>query len=349
MRSDSLLTVRLSNQSIRIMSAMLTEAGIPLVPLFRQAGLDPILAHDPHGEVGGPEELRFQQVFAAATRHVPGLWLKTGMRYRLMSYGPLGLAVMAAANIAEGLRVLDAFQALTYSLMIYRVEMEGDQPVAMVADDSMAPPDVWEFLHERALGSATMFLHDMRQQPFPLERIDSVLVRPANWMDCERLLGVPVQFGQARTRWVFRPGIGEEPLPMGSPLLEETYQRMCMQLIGQARVTDPFVARVYAVIVRSTRNFPSAIDTAKQLAVSERTLHRRLAEQGLAFGTILDQVRQQRACDLLQRSMLTVEQIADMLGFQEPASFSRAFKRWTGTTALQWRRQAMRNPRKSVT
>lgn len=341
MKSDSMLTVRFSNQSIRIMSAVLTEVGIPLLPLFRQAELDPLLAHDPHGEISGPEELRFQQVFVAATRHLPGLWLKTGLRYRLMSYGPLGLAVMAAANIAEGLRVLDAFQALTYSLMIYRVETEDGAPTAMVADDSMAPPDLWEFLHERALGSATMFLHDMRQQPFPLERIESVLVRPPNWMECERLLSVPVAFGQGRTRWVFKPGIGAEPLPMGSPLLEETYQRMCTQLIGQARVTDPFVARVYAVLVRSARTMPSVIDTARQLAVSERTLHRRLALQGLRFGDIMDQVRQQRACDLLQRSMLTVEQIADMLGFQEPASFSRAFKRWTGTTALKWRHHAV--------
>jgi len=337
-KNETLLTVRLSNQSVRIMTAMLGEAGLESAAVFRAAGLAPALADDPDGEISGAEELRFQQAFANATRHLPGLWLRTGLRYRLMSYGPLGLAVLAASNVAEGLRVLDAFQALTFSLMNYRVRGDGGAPVALSADDSLAPPDLREFLQERALGSVTMFLNDMRQRAFPFERIESVLDRPAGWLGCEALLGVPVMFGAAVTQWVFKPGAGAEPLPMSSPLLEETYQRMCARLIGNAEVTDPFVSRLYGLLVRSHRGFPSAVTVAPQLAVSERTLHRKLAARGTSFGAILDQVREQRARFMLERSALSVEQIGDILGFSETASFSRAFKRWTGTSPLTFRK-----------
>ncbi|GGC52730.1 AraC family transcriptional regulator [Chelatococcus reniformis] len=338
MKNELLDTVRLSNQSIRIMVSMLREAAIDPAPVFRRAGVDLSVADAPQADVSGTDELRFQQAFVGATRDIPGLWMRTGLRYRIMSYGPLGLAVLAAANVAEGLRVLDGFQALTFSLMRYQFEYEDGLPVALVAYDDDAPAELREFLHERSLGSVTTFLNDMCQPAFPLVRIESALSRPRDWQQCERLLGVPVMFGAEMTRWVFAPNAGAAPLPMASPLLEETYQSLCSRLIGAAGAGDAFLGRLYQVMVRSGRGFPSARAAAALLSMSERTLHRRLADRGMGFSAVLAKVRNQRATELLEKSTLSVEQIADMLGFAETASFSRAFKRWTGFSPLNYRR-----------
>jgi len=212
--------------------------------------------------------------------------------------------------------------------------------VALVADDIFVPPRLREFMHERALGSVGMLLHDMRRRPFPFDRIESVLDRPPGWMDCEALLGAPVRFGAPATRWIFQREAANAPLPMSSPLIEENYQQVCAGLIGDARVSDDFVGSLYAILVRSTRGYPASPEIARRLAVSDRTLHRRLAAQHLTFGAVLDQVREQRARELLKSSRLSIEQVGDMLGYAEVSSFSRAFRRWTGMSPLPYRRRS---------
>ena len=69
---------------------------------------------------------------------------------------------------------------------------------------------------------------------------------------------------------------------------------------------------------------------ARALTVSDRTLSRRLADEGTSFRGILDDVRREFACALLQDRSLSVGDIAFFLQYSEPAAFHRAFRRWTG-------------------
>lgn len=337
MQLHLLETIKLSNQSLRIMSAAMRENALDPAPLLTQAGIEAGVLADPEGHVTCSQELQFQQYFSEQTRHIPGLWMHTGLRYRVMSYGPLGLAVLAASNVAEGLQVLGAFQGLTFSLMHYELQVEDGQAVALTAHDRDAPASLREFHQERALGSVTMFLNDMQPPRFPLRRIESVLKRPSGWQNCDALLGAPVVFGATQTRWVFEHGAGNLFLPMASPLLEETYSSLCKKLVAAAPAKDAFVSQVFDLLVRSGRGFPSAAEVASQLRISERTLHRRLVVAHTSFGQLLDQVRHERALELLNKSTLSIERISEMLGFSEPSSFTRAFKRWAGHSPLAQR------------
>lgn len=183
-----------------------------------------------------------------------------------------------------------------------------------------------------------MFLRDMRQ-PFPLSRIETRLADRDYGIDFASALGVPIIFGASESRWIFAPDAAEMVLPMASPMLEQTYQQLCERLIDEAQVNDDLVGRLFSLLVRATRHYPSAKEAASQLSISERTLNRRLAKQGLGFGDVLDQVRQQRATYLLDRSNLSIEQIGEMLGFAETASFSRAFKRWLSVSPTNYRQR----------
>jgi AraC-like DNA-binding protein len=328
----------LSNLSVRIMVAMLEEAGIDPSPMMRAACLEAGHMLDPEGRISAAQELRCQDAFVALTRHIPGFWMRTGLRYRIMSYGPLGLLLLSTQNVSAALRQLGRYQSLTCSPLTFSLEFDGEEPVAIIADDSTAPQGLREFLHERALGAVVMMLNDLRQRPFPLDHIESILDRPPNWLHCDDVLGVPVRFNAPQTKWVMKPGSGDEPMPMASPLLEETYQRLCDQLISQPRVRDDMMDRFYSVMMGAPKGFPTAIQVAEKLAISERTLHRRLAARGLVFSSVLDRIRERRAREYLESSRLSIAQIAEMLDFAETASFSRAFKRWTGMSPLLYRK-----------
>ncbi|MEC7258808.1 MAG: helix-turn-helix transcriptional regulator, partial [Pseudomonadota bacterium] len=81
---------------------------------------------------------------------------------------------------------------------------------------------------------------------------------------------------------------------------------------------------------------------ADELGVSERSLHRKLAETGTSYRQILDNVRLRRARELLDNSDLPMSEISERLGFSEMASFSRFFRRVAGLPPSNYRKNGLR-------
>jgi AraC-like DNA-binding protein len=79
------------------------------------------------------------------------------------------------------------------------------------------------------------------------------------------------------------------------------------------------------------------VDIARSLGMSERTLARKLADEGLNFTELLQQLRRDFALRYLSDRKLHVSKIAWLLGFQEVSAFTHAFKRWTGKTPREMR------------
>jgi AraC-like DNA-binding protein len=77
---------------------------------------------------------------------------------------------------------------------------------------------------------------------------------------------------------------------------------------------------------------------AARLAVSERTLQRRLREEGVSFAGLEEEVRRGRAFELLRDGQLALFEVAFLLGFSDPSAFSRAFRRWSGMAPVAWQR-----------
>lgn len=337
MRRQSLAAIKLSNHSINIMLDLLDQSGLDRDVVLAASGISERLVSDPQAEISGQQELAFQSAFVDATKHLPGFWVRTGLQYRLMAYGPFGLAVLVAPTVASALKLMDSFQDLTFSLMNYQARFIDGELTCLDADDSFIPAELRQFSIERSLGSVYRFLTDMWQRPARLQRVECALPRPAAWDQYAHLIPHTVIFDRPVTRWVFEKGAGNDHLPMANPLLERTYEHQCAAIIQNAQVKDDVAGRLVQLLVENQRGFPTAKEASAALAVSERTLHRRLESEKLSYGQVLDQVRGQRARMLLDGSQLPISHIAEMVGFAEISSFSRAFKRWTGLSPLRYR------------
>lgn len=79
---------------------------------------------------------------------------------------------------------------------------------------------------------------------------------------------------------------------------------------------------------------------AKRLGMSERTMQRRLGEQGLSYHGLIDDERRSLAQRLLKNTQTPILDIAFLTGFSEQSAFQRAFKRWTDQTPLDFRKAA---------
>ena len=107
---------------------------------------------------------------------------------------------------------------------------------------------------------------------------------------------------------------------------------------------ESFTVRVNSSLLELLPSGQATMDAvAKKLAVSKRTLQRRLSEEETTFHDELNRTRERLARHYLSRSDLSGSQISYLLGFEEPSSFFRAFQSWTGQTPKQMRISANQN------
>jgi AraC-like DNA-binding protein len=95
------------------------------------------------------------------------------------------------------------------------------------------------------------------------------------------------------------------------------------------------IRRLLRTMVTSPNCSVSA--AAERIGVHRRTLNRKLAAAGTTFHQQREEARGELACQLLENTRTAATDIAEILGYADPASFTRAFQRWTGSTPTQWR------------
>jgi AraC-like DNA-binding protein len=101
--------------------------------------------------------------------------------------------------------------------------------------------------------------------------------------------------------------------------------------------------RVRACLVRGLlgSDLPAAEQVADELHTSVRSLHRGLEAERTTFRALSDRLRHERGAELLGDPRYSIAEVAYVLGFAELSSFYRAFKRWTGQTPGEFRKNAL--------
>lgn len=291
-----------------------------------------------HRGISAEYELQLQRSFAALTANSPDVWLRLGLRYRLMAYGALGMAMMTARDLSEALKVGFDHQELSFSLLTYRRILEGGELSGVLVDDSAVPADLRTFLLHRDLGAIKRLLDDLSGSPFTLDRVQVAAPEPAGWDAARAHFDCPVEFNCSQTIWRLKPGAGQTPLALADSQFQDIYASQCKLLLHDADRNAGLADRLHDMMVRMKDGFPSATEAARSLGMSERTMHRHLAEQNTNYSVIVDRAKCQRACRLIQFTDLSLEQIAAGLNFADCSSFTRAFKRWTAMTPGAFRK-----------
>lgn len=335
------LYATLPDLSARIMrSALASQTRVDWDDFCRTSHVRPVRLDANSGQLLAQEEMQLQKSFAACTAGARNIWFDVGLRYRAIKFGELGLAMMTSRTLGEALQIACRCQALTYSLINYRYASAPNGAFALIGGYGKLSEELRDFSHYRDLGAIRTLVADLMGGDLPLERVTIAAPPPPDWEHQQRHLPCPVQFNAEQTQWMFQPGAAYLPLPMADSDLVTLYSSRCDLIMRRAQTDGTIKGRLAARLSRSDSDFPTAGEAARMLALSERTLHRRLAEEGTRFSAMIDEARYSRARELLTDGHMAIEQIAVAVGFAEPSSFSRAFKRWSGMGALEYRRQA---------
>jgi AraC-like DNA-binding protein len=143
------------------------------------------------------------------------------------------------------------------------------------------------------------------------------------------VFAAPVTFGAPFDELELDASQLDLPLADADPITATALEAKVAQLAASAPGRSPLLDRVRRASATNLEQ-PITFDViAKRLGVSARTLRRQLEKEGASLRTIVDEVRREKADELLAAGT-TAKEIAFALGFSEPSAFSRAYKRWTG-------------------
>ena len=163
--------------------------------------------------------------------------------------------------------------------------------------------------------------------------------RNQNREEVERVLGCPVRFGRQAHETIFHRDHLSLPLPTADSQLLKVLTKHADQVLQErAEEGNDFMDVMSERIVDQLSSGRVTIKKiAADLGTSERTLSRRLAEQGISFEQLIDDIRKDLAMRYLNEGKVQLQELAFLLGFSTHASFTSAFKRWTGKTPSETR------------
>ncbi len=314
--------------------ALAEARGLDTTTLLAAAGLDAAQLATPGARISLANFLRFLTALLA-TGSMDDMGMEVGLRLPLTAHGNLGYALICASHPREALDTLQQYWGLrgrglrfgwTETDATLRFDFHGEL---------VLPPALAQVLTEAMLVSFCQGVQFLLGTPvFPGE-IGFVMPEPAHHGRYRERLPV-LRYGQTENSVVIlNKALFDKPLSTGNPEARQQALALCareMSLWGDDAARQPLLARAQAEMALTGRGYPGPDELADRLHLSLRTLRRRLAAEGSGYQALLDAARARDALALLAQPELEIRQIARLLGYEDPANFTRAFRSRTGMT-----------------
>ena len=254
--------------------------------------------------------------------------------------GVLGYLVMACENLGQAMITYQRFETLFYGAPIARTESSAGR-----AGIYWTPQPPRPAAEEVAIAA---LVHFMRQQVDDPQGVILSRVSFCHQADeehrqaLEGFFGCPVDMGADKTGISLPLTAMQTPLRRSDIALKELLEAQAAAMLRALpeSESDEFERQVQAQLVRLLPEGEASIERlARCLHCSVRTLQRRLNDRGIIWKQLLDRTREQLARQYLSDLSLSLLDIALLLGYRDQGTFSRSFRRWSGSTPLAYRKQ----------
>ena len=323
----------------RLVAQRLRSEGIELQPVLRQAGLTRRQIDDPEQRLPAGSQIAFLAAAAVAAKDdLLGFRLAQGLDCREL--GLLYYVFASSETLGEALRRCARYSRVANESVALHV-VESGRPVIRLHYAGVARhTDVqqMEFIMTVLL---RICRHTTGHELVP-ERTSMVHVRPEVPHELSRFFGARMEFGSGVDEMVLPAGAARLRLVNADPYLNKIIVEDCETALAQRRLNvGAFRIRVENVIAPLLPHGSArASSIARALGMSERTMGRKLAQEGSSFAEILRHLKSEMAVRYIEDPDVPISRIAWLLGFEDVSSFSHAFKRWTGQSPRRMRNAA---------
>lgn len=270
----------------------------------------------------------------------PALALHFGEAFDMAELSIVGLIGQACETAAEGFAQIDRYHRLVADIDLD--DGAGGKRLVL----SRAGGDLWlidtrknpnEF-PELTESSFARMVCSARRVPGGMQFVREVHVThaaPSYRAEYDRIFQIPVVFESGRNALLMN---GDSLLTFKNPSPTNKYvfgvlSERADALLKELESSKTARGRVEHLLMPVLHTGEASMDMiAGRLGLSRQTLFRKLKAEGTTFEKVLDELRHRLALDYLSGEKVSVNETAYLVGFSEPAAFSRAFKRWTGTS-----------------
>jgi AraC-like DNA-binding protein len=296
--------------------------------------IDPELFNDPGNQISFWK--RGQMLDHCATWCAcPHFGLLVGQQAGLGQFGLLGLLSKYSASVGTALGLLSRYMHLHVrgATTLFTV----DAGLA-VLEYQVYYPDApgHRQVCDGAVAVAFNILRELCGESWAPSEVQFAHERPENTTPYRQFFNGPLRFDAGRYGIAFDAEWLEHPLPESDPELLKLLQAEVDRV--DARLKGDFETQVRAAVRGAIVNRQcSAAEVAERFSMHRRSMSRHLRSMGTSFRALAEDVRFELARHFLEESRMEIIQIASMLGYSNASAFTRAFRRWSGSTPARWR------------
>lgn len=328
--------------------AVLTELGVEPGLVFAEARVDPGLFEDPEARIAIEPLGRLLDICVALTRR-EDFGLLLGERFTLEAIGLLGSVMRHSATVGDAVRSL---------LLHLQLTDRGAAPVLLTPDPSCVTLGYSIYRHgtpataqiyDGAIAIGCRILRELCGPAWRPVRVQLSHSRPAVGIaPYRRVFGSSVIFDADVSAVLFASSWLDRPITGADPKLHAVLNRAILEATAAGPMT--FAEQVQGVLHQMILSgTASAASIARLFGIHERTLRRRLEDEGQRLQQLVNQERFEIAKQLLCNTRLPVAEIAAALQYADPNAFSRAFRSWAGVSPQNWRQNRAKGGSADIT
>lgn len=315
-----------------------SDVGVDRDTLLKGLGIAPADFERPDGRVSLAQCVRLiSRVMRQAPDHA-ALGYEFGLRSNLAAHGNIGFGLMSHATVGESLAFGLKYGRLRNPILKLSLSVEQDQAV-IEARPTLPLGPMRQYALDAVLISMVRIGRQISGSFKPQLELRFDCAKPSHYARYRHRLP-PVQFKAGVNQLRFPAAYLQRPLHTGNPSSAKQVTTQCERDLALLGDTGQIADQVRAALVigqGAKITYPNLEAVASRLHVSGRSLKRKLHEQGLGFLELLEEARKRDSLQLLADASLPVSAVAERVGYTDPASFTRAFRKWMGVTPTAWR------------
>lgn len=317
------------------------KAGLPVRVLAQRVGLAPRAIRDPRARLDVRVQVAFLESVAVAVDD-------DSLGFHLAQHADLRAAGLLFYVLASSSRLIEVFQrgARYTSLVNEGVTQRcvDGRVIGLEMRGASAARHTNRHEIEFWITAVLRLARQLTDKHLAPARVCFAHVRGRSATELGRYFSCDVEYGALNDSILFARCARDLPIVNSDPYLNRLLVDFCEQAMRQQRRRRPsfesMVENAIATLLPHGEASMSAV--ARRLGVSERTLTRRLAAEGVGFSTLRTRLRRNLAQRYLKEPELSISEIAWLLGFRDLGAFSHAFKRWTGCAPREARGRGSR-------
>ena len=320
----------------RLAIARLESAGVPVAPLLKRVGLTPELIADPEERLSVRSQIALLNEAAIALKD-DCLGFTLARDFDPREIGLLYYVMASSQTLGDALKRVARYSKITNEALVFGYR-EGNRLIISLSYSGV-PRHSDRHQIEFCMFAAIRICRVLTGQNLVPQHFSISHHRSGGTSEMARFVGTKVEFGADRDEFALNVDARELPLIHSDPHLNDLLLKYCEAALADRRGDMSQLRTKVENAISSVLPHGRVLvgDVARSLGMSERTLARKLSDEGLNFTEILQQLRRDLAVRYLDDRKLHVSKIAWLLGFHEVSAFTHAFKRWTGKTPRQMR------------